>query len=445
LHDEILLKLQKISSLISLGRTSVLQYAQAPPSVREIAEALGVQFIGECTVQRTRNRIRVIFQLLDTQGAHVWAEDYDREFTLDNILDIQTEIAQQVAQTIGAALTPEERARVEARPTEDLDAYELYLLGRNRWTSRSPEMIREAIEYFEAAIESDSTFALALSGLADAYMLLPAYDLSVGSLDVYAQAKAAATRALDLDPSVGEAHASMGYIAFLYELDWEKTGRHLAAAVELAPGYPTAHHFYANLLASLGRFDDAVGEMETAFSLDPRSNVLAWASGALLWRAGRIEEARARYEQASATEPSIPWTLQWLAMTLGLDEPTDLVRAGELLAEFASHFGYPFPARMAVVAEAMTGTVEAQAAAVAVLDDLVDKTQLGRANLLWLYWCSAPSDVFFDVLEEAYRLRNLWIALFPSRSSSQGTVPEPFRDPRWEVFLNRIGHPGFVE
>jgi tetratricopeptide (TPR) repeat protein len=390
------------------------------------------------------NRIRVIFQLLDTQGVHVWAEDYDREFTLDNILDIQTEIAERVAYAIGAALTPEERTRVEARPTEDLDAYELYLLGRNRWTSRSPEMIREAIEYFEAAIELDSNFALAHSGLADAHMLLPAYDLSVGSLDVYAQAKAAATRALDLDPSVGESHASMGYIAFLYELDWEKAGRHLAAAVDLAPGYATAHHWYGNFLASVGRFDDAVVEMEEAFSLDPRSNVMAWASGALLWRGRRIEEARARYEQAIAMEPTIPWIVQYLAMTLGLDEPSDPVRAGELLAEFASLFGYPFPARMATVAEAMTGTVEARTAAAAVLDDLVDKTQLGRANLLWLYWCSAPSDVFFDVLEEAVQLRNLWVALFPSRSPGQGTVPEPFEDPRWEAFLVRIGHPGFV-
>jgi serine/threonine-protein kinase len=321
--------------------------------------------------------------LLDGRtGGQLWAENYDRDFTPENLFDIQSDLAQQIANVVGAVLTGEEQVRIEAKPTTSLDAYQLYLLGRNRWTNRSPETIREAIEYFEAAIELDSTFALAFSGLADAYTLLPAYDLSTESLDVYENAKAAAVRAFELNPSIGDVHASLGYISFLYELDWEKAGRHLATAVDLAPGYPTAHHWYGNFLALVGRSEEALAEMEKALSMDPRSNVLAWGTGYLLWRARQIAEARVRYEQAIAMEPTIPWALQFLAMTLGLDEPTDRVRAGELLAEYTALFGYPFPERMATVVDAMGGTPEAQTGAVAVLDDLVERAQLDRADLL---------------------------------------------------------------
>jgi len=444
LHDEILLKLQKISSLFSIGRTSVLQYAEDPPATSVIASTLSVGFVGECSVQKYGDQIRLIFQLLDGRtGSQVWAEDFDRILTVENLFDIQNDIARQVAHAIGALLTPEERDRIEAMPTTSLDAYELYLLGRNRWSTRSPQTIREAIGYYEAAIELDSTFVLAFSGLADAHMVLPFYDLTTEPLDVYEQAKAAATRAYELDPSVGEVHASLGFISHLYELNWEVAERYLSSAVELASGYPSAHHWYGSFLESVGRFEEGLFEMETALSLDPRSNVLVWASADRLSGAGRTNEARERFDQAIAMEPLIPWAFQGYALTLGLDEPTDPVRAGELLAEFATLYGYQSPGRLATVAEAMAGTVEARVGAVAVLDDLVERTQLDRADLLFWYSASAPPEVYLDVLEEAEKLMVLWVAFVPLSISKYR--PDILEHPRFEQFLRRIRYPGPVE
>jgi TolB-like protein len=444
LHDEILLKLQKISSLFSIGRTSVLQYAEDPPATNVIASALGVGFVGECSVRKYGSQIRLIFQLLEgNTGGQIWAEDYDMDLTVGNLLDIQSDIARQVAHAVGVVLTGEEQARIDAIPTTNLDAYELYLLGRNRWTTRSPETIREAIGYYEAAIEIDPTFALAHSGIADAYMVLPFYDLTTEPLDVYERAKAAATRAYELDPSIGEVHASLGFISHLYELDWEAAELYLSSAVELVPGYPSAHHWYGSFLSSVGRFEEALEETERALSLDPSSNVLVWASADRLSVVGRTDEARERWRQAITMDPPILWALPGLATDLGLHEPTDPVRAGELLVDFASHHGYPFPGRLVSVAEAMTGGRESQESAVAVLNDLAERTELDRPDLLFLYSASAPPDVYFDVLEAAVRNRHLWVAFFPL--STLTDRPDLREDPRYERFLTRIGYPGPVE
>jgi tetratricopeptide (TPR) repeat protein len=341
--------------------------------------------------------------------------------------------------------------RIEAKPTDDLDAYELYLLGRNRWTTRSPETIREAIDYFEAAVEVDSTFALAFSGIADAYMVLPFYDLTAEPLDVYPQAKAAASRAMELDPSLGEVNASLGFISHLYELNWEAAERFLSTAVELAPGYPSAHHWYSSLLQSVGRLGEAVAEIEEAVSLDPRSNVLVWAFADRLHAAGRIEEARERYEQAIAMEPPVPWAIVGFAMSLGLAEPTDAVRAGELWAQAAALFGYPFPDRWVALVlggtankrEVQPATLKDQNAAQEVLDDVVEKTVLERADLLFAYCFAAPADGCFDVLEEALTLKHFWVGFVPGMALEDR--PDILEDPRWDQFLNRIGYPGARE
>jgi TolB-like protein len=443
LHEEILVRLQKIASLFSIGRTSVQQYAEDPPPTDVIAASLGVGFVGECSVRKSLDQIRLTFQLLDgPTGGQLWSENYDTEFTPESLFAVQSDIAQQVALAVGAVLTGEERARIEAIPTTSLGAYELYLLGRHRWTIRSPETIREAIQYFEAAISLDSTFPLAFTGLADAYLVLPWYDMGTEPMEVYDLAKAAATRAYELDPSAGEVHASLGSISLFFELDWMGAEQHLAAAVELAPGYPSAHHWYSNFLASVGRFDESVAEVRTALTMDPRSNVLVWAYADRLWRAGRIEEARMQFEQAVASVPPLPWAFQGFARSLTLDEPRDRVRAGELLAEFAVQFDYPTPDRMAAVAEALSGSVEAHAEALVVLDDLVERTQLDRADLLFLYGFSAPLDVFFDVLDEAVEAKHFWVAFAPSWYPVY--VPELNDDPRWEEFLIRIRYPGIL-
>jgi TolB-like protein len=270
LHDEILLKLQKISSLESIGRTSVLRYADAAPSTAEIASELSVDFIGECTVQRAEPRIRVIFQLLDARGVQVWADDYNQDLTLSNVLDIQVEIATQVASAIGAAVTPQELDRITRPPTLDLTAYELYQAGRARWMTRWGPSMREAIELYQAAIDRDPTFGLAHAGLAQAHMLMPMFsDEPVHPS--FAQAKASATRALQLNPDLAEAHAALGYIAFAYDWSWPRAEQHFQRAIALNPDDAETRGWYSDLLYVLSRYQEASAQAARGVALDPRS------------------------------------------------------------------------------------------------------------------------------------------------------------------------------
>ena len=296
IHEEILLRLQGISSLRSIGRTSVLRFAENPPEVSEIASALGVGFVGECSVLKDpdASQIRVTFQLLDASGAQVWADSYDRDLTVGNLFDIQSDIAQQVAGNIGAVLTPREQDRIEFRPTEDLGAYDFYLLGRTRWLTRSVPAMYEAIGFYEAAIELDSTYASAYAGLAETHLVLTFFDPNLNQtevLDFAAQARGAAEHALTLDPGLAVAHAALGFGMFWYDWDWDAALEELRLATELDPGNSQARAWLTELLISLGRYEQAVVEGSIAAKADPRSINENSAYGRALWAAGDLEAA----------------------------------------------------------------------------------------------------------------------------------------------------------
>jgi TolB-like protein len=296
IHEEILLRLQSISSLRSVGRTSVLRFAEDPPEVSEIASALGVGFVGECSVLKDpdASQIRVTFQLLDASGVQVWADSYDRDLTVGNLLDIQSDIAQQVAGNIGARLTPREQDRIEVRPTEDLEAYDLYLLGRTRWLTRSVPAMYEALGFYEAAIDLDSTYASAYAGLAETYLLLTFFDASIRDpLTMVERAERNANRALSFDPDLSIAHAVLGCLTFWYKWEWEAALLELELATTLDPGNSQARAWLTELLISLGRYEQAVVEGAIAAKADPRSLNENIAYGRALWAAGDLEAAEA--------------------------------------------------------------------------------------------------------------------------------------------------------
>ncbi|MFC1574864.1 hypothetical protein ACFL3Z_02170 [Gemmatimonadota bacterium] len=210
LHDEILLQLQKISSLFSIGRTSVLRYAENPPATEVVAADLRVGFVGECTVQKQGDRIRLIFQLLDgSSGGQVWAGAYERELTAENLWAIHGDIARQIARRVSAVVTPEEQARIGAIPTENISAYQAYLHGRLGWAKRSEEGLRAAIDFFSTAIEEDPDFARAYAGLADAYVVVPYYGAFLPARDAWERATMAAQRAVEINDGLSETHVAL--------------------------------------------------------------------------------------------------------------------------------------------------------------------------------------------------------------------------------------------
>ncbi|MFC1796770.1 tetratricopeptide repeat protein [Pseudomonadota bacterium] len=304
IHDDLLTQLAKISTLKVISRTSVLQYRGTTKTAPQIAAELGVAAILEGGIQRYGDKVRINVQLVDAQSdEHLWAETYDRDLTTRNVYAIQTEIAESITSALNSALSLEDRERLDKVPTESLDAYHAYLLGKQRMINRTSASLKQAADYFQTAVELDPGYALAYVGLADTYMLLGDYsNLSLGEMQTLAVP--ALQSALRLDDRLAEAYTSMGAIS-------SKSGDYVAAenafkrAINLDPNYATAYHWYGDLLVTyLGRPEGAIPLLQKALALDPLSPALTITLGQALEQLGRFDEAMAQYLKVIEIEPS---------------------------------------------------------------------------------------------------------------------------------------------
>jgi TolB-like protein/Tfp pilus assembly protein PilF len=270
-QDEILTCLAKVGDLKVISRTSTQHFKSAPENLAQIAKQLGVTNVLEGSVQKANDQVRVNVQLINAlNDAHLWAETYDRR--LIDIFSVESEIAKAIAESLQAKLTSSEQSSIAKVPTANPEAYELYLKGRFFWNKRSGADLRKAIDYFNQAIAKDPNYALAYDGLADSYMLLPNYG-GASAQESIAPARAAVTKALALDNSLAEAHASLGLLDTL-ELRLQHAVGDFERAIELKPNYATAHHWRMLGLLSLGRFDQAIAEGKRALELDPLSLII---------------------------------------------------------------------------------------------------------------------------------------------------------------------------
>jgi tetratricopeptide (TPR) repeat protein len=233
--------------------------------------------------------------LVDASTQNVlWSENYERK--MNQLVSLESEIASNVSENLRLKLTNAEQVRVAKTYTTNSKAQRAYLKGRFHWNKRNKEDFEKAVEYFKQAIENDPNYALAYTGLADAYALLPLYG-NYSPKEYKPQAKQAALRALDLDAELAEAHASLGYIINTYDFDWEGAEREYKTALQLNPNYATAHQWYAEHLAFKGRTDEALVEISKAVELDPFSVVINRMKGNILGFAGRYEEAIAQLKK----------------------------------------------------------------------------------------------------------------------------------------------------
>lgn len=290
-----------------IARTSVEGYKHTHEQLGQISKELGVQYVLEGSVRRDAKQVRVSAQLIQTKDqTHLWAREYDRE--LINLISLQGEIAQDVAgqikQTLGGGKFEWKHptAVVSARQYE---AYDLYLEGRYFWNKRTPEGFRRAVECFEKAVAKDPSFARAYAGLADAYALMSGYTATPPE-ETMPKARAAAEKALRLDEGLAEAHVSLGVIAQNYDWDWASAEREYRRAIQLDPNYATAHHWYAEHLALMGRFDESYVEIEKARQLDPLSLIMAADRGAILYFARKYALAIAQFQEVLEMETDFP-------------------------------------------------------------------------------------------------------------------------------------------
>jgi TolB-like protein/DNA-binding winged helix-turn-helix (wHTH) protein/Flp pilus assembly protein TadD len=273
--DALIADLGQISALRVISRTSVMTYKRVRKPLPQIARELKVDAVVEGTVLRAGKRVRITAQLIQVSDEkHLWAQSYEGE--LQDTLALQNSVASAIAERIQVTLNPQEAAALKKSTTVNADAYEAYLKGRYFWNKRTGVDLRKAIDYFHAAIDADPDFARAYSGLADAYALAGDWEYGILSpQDAFPKAKAAVTKALALDDSLGEAHTSLALIKDLYDWDWAAAEQEYQRALALSPGYATAHQWYASHLMVTGRNGAAIAELKKAQSLDPLSLIIS--------------------------------------------------------------------------------------------------------------------------------------------------------------------------
>ncbi len=309
MHDDVLTQLSKIDSLTVISRTSVMQYKGTTKPIPEIAAELGVASILEGSIQRSGERVRVNVQLIEAStDRHLWAETYDEELTAANVFAIQSDLAKQIAGALQATLTPETEARIEARPTESLEALDLnararYLLLESSLDSR--EKFEQGRDLLQRAIEADSGYAQAWASLGAVY-------LNAGRLafippdEAVSLAGAAIDRALELDPDLSDAHSARGML-LRESLQYEEAEQEILRAIELNPGSSEDHRRYASLLLQLDRHEESVAVARRAVQLDPLSVQARRTLGDALWWAGDWAGTVAESYKLLEMEPNDPW------------------------------------------------------------------------------------------------------------------------------------------
>jgi TolB-like protein/Tfp pilus assembly protein PilF len=295
-QDEILTRLAKVADLKVISRTSTQHFNSAPDNLPQIAKQLGVANVLEGSVQRVADQVRVNVQLINalTDG-HLWAETYDRKLT--DIFVVESDVAKAIAETLRAKLTGSEKTEISKRPTENSEAYELYLKGRFFWNKRTDRDLKIACDYFQQAIAADPEYATAYAGLAESYVLIPLFDAGTPQ-DYFPKAKAAAERAIALDETSAEAHTALGLLGCFSDINFTESEKEFKRAIALNPNYATAHHWYGNaLLVALGRFDEAISENQRAVELDPLSLIIDADLGSTFMMARRYDQAIAQLRQ----------------------------------------------------------------------------------------------------------------------------------------------------
>jgi len=272
--DELISDLGQIGALRVISRTSVMTYKHAHKALPQIARELSVDAIVEGAVRRSGDRVRITAELIDgSADLHLWSGSYEGQ--LRDTLALQSKVAKAIAEQIQISLNPREQAALKGGTIVRPDAYVSYLKGRYFWNKRSTQGLKAALAYFKQALDEDPAYARAYSGLADTYALLGDWQYAVMTpKEALPMAKAAAVKALELDNALGEAHNSLAFCLDGFDWTFDAAGKEFVRAIELNPGYATAHHWYAWHLALVRRYDAALAEMRRAASLDPLSLVI---------------------------------------------------------------------------------------------------------------------------------------------------------------------------
>jgi TolB-like protein/DNA-binding winged helix-turn-helix (wHTH) protein/Tfp pilus assembly protein PilF len=430
--DELITDLAQISALRVISRTSVMVYKGARKPLPQIARELNVDAVVEGTVLRSGDQVRITAQLIEAStDRHLWSQSYDGE--LRDTLALQSRVASAIAEQIRINVTPQEQAALKNIKVVNPEAYESYLKGRYFWNKRTADGLKAALAYFKQAIDEDPRYAQAYSGSADTYALLGDWQYAVMTpKEAFPEAKAAAIKALELDSTLGEAHNSLAFVLDAFDWDLDAAGKEFRRAIELNPGYATAHHWYAWHLSLLGRFDEAISEMRKAENLDPLSLIINADLAELLVIAHHYDESMAQSRKTIEIDPNFALAHNQLAQAYLQKHMYD-----EAVAELnkAVQLSGDSPTCIANLARAYVASGK-RSEAIRLLNDLKKRSIHGYSNgseIATIYASLGDTDQAMNWLEKAYEERfNPGVLLRPGF--------DPLRsDPRFQDLERRVG------
>ncbi|MBI4427651.1 MAG: protein kinase [Ignavibacteriales bacterium] len=425
--DDIITQLSKTSSLRIVSFTSSLDGQDVQSEVKKSS----VTAILQGSVQKAENRARITAQLRDVgSNTTLWAETYDRE--LKDIFDVQSEVASRIASALQSRMSSSEPADAAPRQQENVEAYNLYLQGRFFWNKRTADGLQKAIEYFQRAIEKDPSFARGYAGLADAYVVLASNTFAPPN-EVMPKAKTAATKALALNNTLTEAHASLGMVAFWYEWDRKSAEREFQKAIELNPNYATAHQWYAWFLTALGKPKEAIEEIMKARDIEPLSLIINTEVGAIHYFTGSFEEEVRHYRRALELDPNFALAHMHLGFSYLADgNYSDAIHELESAVRLSDNNPTMVAALGSACAEA--GKRELAEQFLNLLNRMSRETYVSPAHLAGLCAALGRNDDAFSYLNKAYEERSaslVWMKMGRGFSSLRP-------DPRFSSLLDKI-------
>lgn len=430
--QEIIAQISKINSIQVIGWASSVSFKNIHETLKQKADALGVQTIVTGSVQKEGNKVLITVELTEgVSGKRLWGEEYNRQW--GDILNIQTEVAQKIADALDAKLTPEEKSGIARHYTENVEAYKFYRKGRFFWDQRTKESFDSAEIYYKKAIALDPDYALAYSGLADLY-IYPNNGLS--QVEAMPIAKQYATKAFLLDSTLSEALTTLGFIQSAFDYDWINSKKTLEKAIALNPNYPTAHLYYGNLLEYTGENTaQGISEIKKALVLDPLAFNLNYVLGRNYYAAHQFDSAYDQLRKTLTINPGFNLAKGNLAYTcLAEKKFNEAFKVIQQIDKTGTSKIYYYQALVQCYADAFTGNI-------ALAKSELEKILASNEGQYWspyhvasIYILLKDYDAAFAMLEKAYKARDLWM-YFLNVDPAFDAIRN---DPRFKTLLRKM-------
>ena len=429
--ETIISRLSRLSGLRVMSWSSVFRYKGKDVDPIAAGRELNVGAVVSGRVLHRGDDLVVRAELVDlSDGSQLWGEHYNRKMA--DVFSIENEIATQISENLRLKLTGEEKQSLTRGATRSADAYRLYLQGRFHWNKRTGDGIRKGIEYFRRAIDVDTAFALAYVGVAHSYGVLGFHAIEAPG-ETFPKAKAAARRALEIDPTLAEARAPLSYALFYYDWNWADAQREILQCLEEAPSDATAPNYYASYLTALGRFDEALASWRRAQEIDPIAPVIRGGNGWTLFFARRYEEAIRESEKALEMDPAFPIALGVIG--LASSKLSRYERAAEAIRKaIEPSSSTRYRADLATV-YAKAGKPDEARSTLGELDELSRTRYASPYYLASAHAALGEIDVAFSLLEEAFAERSNGMTFL----TTDPNLDDLRSDPRFAALVRRVG------